>query len=820
MAKKLYEESTIQAIADAIRAKNGSDATYKPAEMPAAIAAISGSGSAVAENITWHQCPEAVRNYLAGVTYDPTDYTVSHIATYAPATAVQSNTKPVGKTVDGVTYYNGVPGVAAPFSSTNKAGTVKPLDALRWIEAGNDSQGYSLCVNMRDLGGWACDGGKVKYGLLFRGGQPSAYARTALVDKLGIRGELDLQGPDNTRTTSLLGTDVEYCRPAQYQWYTIANKAIWKEIIGFIFDGAKYGRPTLFHCAAGADRTGTVACVLEALLGVSQSDIDKDYELTCFYSGTGTDTNARRRNENDWTGLVNAIKAVALPSGVTDTFRNHAIYFVASLGFTADDINAFRAAMIDGTPDTITLTVDSYTVTKTAEGANITGSDAAAKYQKYIAAVTPANGCKLSAVTVKMDGADIKNSAYRQYAFPTEKGEVEISSVTGNIEISATGVQIAASYTNQIPLSIDTDGSIFNETGYQQSHRINSSGALAVASTGVDDPDNWFATGFIPVKGGDVVRFKNAYIEGTTGGANTRFYDASKNALDYAFTPYSFANHYNSTAAQFGPVEYDTSTQRLYSFTVPNTASASTIKYVRFTLHGQGADAIITINEEISGAAYLVTATIGDHITATTIPATVTEGHALSVTLTPDADYTAKVTVKMGGVDITSTAYSNGAISIASVIADVVITATAVLTGNYVSVVGYTDNKRWSASSGEIKDASGYTAVNLISFTRQSGETLKFKLSGIDWAQSGSNCVLVATKDGAFKYGAYLNTDGSTGAGIAITSPDVATQAASPAGSERIIAFSDPTQSTYAGINGFKVSGYGSGADAVIKQVI
>ena len=123
MAKKLHEESTIQAIADAIRAKNGSDATYKPAEMPAAIAAISGSGSAVAENITWHQCPEAVRNYLAGVTYDPTDYTVSQIATYAPATAVQSNTKPVGKTVDGVTYYNGVPGIAAPFASTNKAGT-------------------------------------------------------------------------------------------------------------------------------------------------------------------------------------------------------------------------------------------------------------------------------------------------------------------------------------------------------------------------------------------------------------------------------------------------------------------------------------------------------------------------------------------------------------------------------------------------------------------------------------------------------------------------------------------------------------------------
>lgn len=45
MAQKLYEESNIQAIADAIRAKNGTTTTYKTNEMAAAIQAIEAGES-------------------------------------------------------------------------------------------------------------------------------------------------------------------------------------------------------------------------------------------------------------------------------------------------------------------------------------------------------------------------------------------------------------------------------------------------------------------------------------------------------------------------------------------------------------------------------------------------------------------------------------------------------------------------------------------------------------------------------------------------------------------------------------------------------
>ena len=91
------------------------------------------------EQVTWHQCPEAVRNYLENVTYDPNDYSTSQIANYAPATAVLSNTKPIGKTIDGVTYYNEVPNTETPFSTANKAGTLKPLDKLRWLNTSTEN---------------------------------------------------------------------------------------------------------------------------------------------------------------------------------------------------------------------------------------------------------------------------------------------------------------------------------------------------------------------------------------------------------------------------------------------------------------------------------------------------------------------------------------------------------------------------------------------------------------------------------------------------------------------------------------------------------
>lgn len=395
------------------------------------------SGGAV-EALEWHQCPELVRNYLANVTYNPNDYSTSQIANYAPATAAVSNYKPIGQEAGGVMHYNEVPNVLTPFARTNAAGTLKPLDALRWIRTRNNS---AEAWNVRDLGGWACDGGTVKYGLLIRGGKLGAADRAVLVGELGIQHDLDLRGREGGGSDdepdmieSPLGSDVWYTRTQQYAWYALTPVATWQAYLRCVIDAVTHREPVYFHCTAGADRTGTLACVLEGLLGMSQSNIDKDYELTTFYSGSGSDATARRRNESDWKGLINAINAV---SG--DSFRDKCVHFaVGTCGMSMSDINAYRAAMIDGTPETLHWY---QTITKNLTGCTISNSASQVEYgESYTATITPETGKELDTIAVTMGGTDITTTA-------VAGGVITIPKVTGAVTITAAASAPSVNYT-------------------------------------------------------------------------------------------------------------------------------------------------------------------------------------------------------------------------------------------------------------------------------------------------------------------------------------------------------------------------------------
>lgn len=435
MAKKLYEESSVQDIAAAIREKTGGAETYKIAQMGDAVRGIKG-----ADAVAWHQCPEAVRNYLAAVTYAPSDYSTSQIANYAPATAVISNYKPIGKTVGGVTYYNEVPNVLTPFASGGKAGTLKPLDALRWIRTRDSS---AEAWNVRDLGGWVCDGGTVKYGLLIRGGRISAADRAVLVGQFGVQHEIDLRGKEgrdpsdgDVATKSPLGGDVRFTIADKAASYALTPVATWQLYLRCVIDAVTHREPVYFHCTAGADRTGTLACVLEGLLGMSQSDIDKDYELTTFYSGSGTDALARRRNEPEWKRLINAINAV---SG--DSFRDKCVHFaVGTCGMSMADINAYRAAMTNGTPETLHWY---QTITKNLTGCTISNAASQVDYgEAYTATIAAESEKAITSVVVKMGGVDITATAYS-----AGSGAINIAKVTGTVTITAAASAPSVNYT-------------------------------------------------------------------------------------------------------------------------------------------------------------------------------------------------------------------------------------------------------------------------------------------------------------------------------------------------------------------------------------
>lgn len=181
-------------------------------------------------------------------------------------------------------------------------------------------------------------------------------------------------------------------------------------------------------------------------------------------------------------------------------------------------------------------------------------------------------------------------------------GVITIPNVTGNLEITVTAVKSALNFINQIPLSTDSSGAIYNGgLGYKNGFRLSSSGAEKENASS-------FVTGFIPVRGGDVIRFSGAYIAGEGGTLNNYMYKADRTHVTGSttidggpvyynpITPYNFFVNTNKERARalYGPMEIDETNKRVLSMTIPNTGE---IAYARFTLNvADGANAIITIN--------------------------------------------------------------------------------------------------------------------------------------------------------------------------------------------------------------------------------
>ena len=131
--------------------------------------------------------------------------------------------------------------------------------------------------------------------------------------------------------------------------------------------------------------------------------------------------------------------------------------------------------------------------------------------------------------------------------------------------------------------------------------------------------------------------------------------------------------------------------------------------------------------------------------TSTNTSTVVEENYSYKATITPvDSASLDSVTVTMGGVDITSTAYADGSIYIEEVTGDIVITASATVKLSYTNVIdtaGTEDNVRLR-SGGNTASADSFVSGY---FPVKAGDIIRVRFPNGNRASIPSNCMYCCT---------------------------------------------------------------------------
>ena len=275
--------------------------------------------------------------------------------------------------------------------------------------------------NIRDLGGWNADGSFVNYGKIYRGNQLNGYGNwgdnklteeglKTFKDDLKIRTEIDLRTQnkdDANQTTNYVDATFPYykCTIGQYTdifealvWNALPNdgntksdtvenkndarrlsyatgnairnenamKRSLKTVFEVLADESNY--PVYIHCNAGADRTGTVAFLINGLLGVSEADLIRDFELTSFSKVSGlryrseikdgnfTEIGVMQNDYDNFVAFGALIEAIKGNYGTEGKSLSYAIenFLTGYIGVSHEQIESIKRIMLsDYTPDEI-----------------------------------------------------------------------------------------------------------------------------------------------------------------------------------------------------------------------------------------------------------------------------------------------------------------------------------------------------------------------------------------------------------------------------------------------------------------------------------
>ena len=208
-------------------------------------------------------------------------------------------------------------------------------------------------TNVRDIGGYKALGGRVKQGMVYRGGcledrtdrsriiTPEGFEE---MKRLGIKTDIDI------RYNVELERQLTYELTKSYSMARIAApvehyakiftdekvKESQAEFIRTFADEANY--PIYFHCWAGADRTGTIAFIIGALLGVDADTLSNDYEFTSL-----SPQGPRNAKDEGWKEFLSALNKFE-----GETIKEKAEHFVVDyLGVDNDVPQKIRDILIE-----------------------------------------------------------------------------------------------------------------------------------------------------------------------------------------------------------------------------------------------------------------------------------------------------------------------------------------------------------------------------------------------------------------------------------------------------------------------------------------
>ena len=282
---------------------------------------------------------------------------------------------------DSYTFSGVIPGVEYTYAvsasgATVKTGTFTATGQVRMFDIPGS-------WNWRDIGGWSgLDGRKIRYGWVFRGGslngkfvgednsadvydytkyEWSPEAQKAC-EYVGIKAELDLRGDLNDiglwgneydshsgtlRHAQIEGADFIHIMSDFGIHHPKERSSIVQDVAWIIYE-LQQGKPVAFHCKSGADRTGAVALLLEGLLGVTEGDTARDYELTTLSTEK---TTKYTKYASEAISYLFFTRKGGIFSMEGETFQEKCYFylnqFFEDVHINADDLDWFIGFMLD-----------------------------------------------------------------------------------------------------------------------------------------------------------------------------------------------------------------------------------------------------------------------------------------------------------------------------------------------------------------------------------------------------------------------------------------------------------------------------------------